>query len=90
MERVGRSCFFISFSLRAISLKHQVMGCCCMAFACNTEYEGAVDPGSLQVQDQPGKSGWRDVCEQCSASVAGGKLPQLPFAVRPWKDCSAP
>lgn len=38
----------------AISLKHQVVGCCCMAFPCNTKYEGAVDPGSLQVQDQPG------------------------------------
>lgn len=39
----------------AISLKHEVMGCRCLTFVYNTKYEGAVDPGSLQVQNQPGK-----------------------------------
>lgn len=40
----------------AISLKRQVMWHCCLAFFFyNTKHEGAVEPGSLQVQNQPGK-----------------------------------
>jgi len=56
MERFGGSCFLHwSFSLIAISLKHEVMGCRCLAFVYNVKYEGAVDSGSLEVQNQPGK-----------------------------------